>query len=72
MTHGSGLRLKPLMLVTLLVLCAAPVRAERPAFMNAFDQWQVDEDADAMSVVLSPDGKHVYVARNGSYYISHF
>ncbi len=75
MTNDPAHRVKLVMLVTLSALWAAPVRAGGPVFMNAFDQWQADDDhgdeaAIPVAIARSPDGKHVYVARDHSYYIT--
>src|SRR5205085_2189811 len=58
--------------LALLVLCAAPARADRPAFMSSFEDWQEDVTAWNHAIALSPDGKNVYVGRDLSYYISRF
>src|SRR5689334_7141192 len=55
-----------------IVLAAAASRAEQLTFLDSFEQWSIDPDARGVALVLSPDGRNFYVARQESHFISMF
>jgi 6-phosphogluconolactonase (cycloisomerase 2 family) len=55
-----------------IVLGATPSQSEQLTFIDSFERWSVDPEARGTALVLSPDGRHLYVARQESYFISTF
>lgn len=64
-------RLAQLGVAGALVFAAAASPAEQLTFFDSFE-WSADPEAHGVAVVLSPDGRNLYVARRESYYISIF